>query len=120
MSELDEMATRIMAMESCPDENDYDRTIDWMIKQIVLWLQAHPEKINEPTEMEYDWDGDPDHGSEGAKPKFMTAEGWHPQMKRDGVDLPEGFTGFMWGCAVNGARAIVGAPEVPNPAIIRI
>ena len=115
----EQMAAEIMALEG--DPNTYEGTANWCAKLIVLWLQANPQRASEPTEMEYDWNGDPDRGSDGMKPEFVKSIGWYEQMKRDGVELADlDLTGFMWGWAVNAARRIVELPEVPNPAILNI
>lgn len=113
----EEMRAEIMALTECP--NTYEGTASWTAKLILEWLLANPSRAQEPSEMEYDWDADPDRGADGMKPGFTKALGWYEQMKRDGIDLADlGLSGFMWGWAVNAARRCLELPPVPNPAII--
>lgn len=115
----DEMRAEILATTT--DPQTYNGTAMFVANRILNWLIANPERAHEPTELVYDWNGDPDHGSEGLKPEYVIAQGWHELMKADGM-WPEdtGLTGFMWGWAVNAARRCVELPEVPNPAIMEI
>lgn len=113
----DEMRAEILA---CTDDpNTYGGTATFMANRILTWLMAHPEHAQESSELIYDWDGDPDRGSDGLKHEFVRAPGWTELMKQDGA-WPDGvdLTGFMWGWAVNAARRCLELPPVANPAII--
>lgn len=97
-----EMADRIMATtrESVNEARDngdpreaYSRAAEYAAKLILEYYLADPKRVQ---------DTDP-----------------YEAMKWDGYDLdPLGMTGFMWGWAVNAARAILELPPVPNPAIL--
>lgn len=105
-----------------PDQEplDYGEAARRMARAILLYFMEEPRRATIPTEAEYDWEADPDHGSKGMKPEFTKSVGLYETMKRDGArtDDFDGCSGFQWGWAVNAARRCVELPPVPNPAII--
>lgn len=115
----DEMRAEILACTE--DPHTYGGTATFMANRILNWLLANPARAQEPPEVDYDWDGDPDRGADGCKPEFVRAPGWTTLMKADGV-WPDGIdlTGFMWGWAVNAARRCLELPPIANPAIIDV
>ena len=105
-----EMADRIRATT---EPTDYSGTADYCAKLILEWLEADPTRAQGPTENVYQ------DGPNGEWTGNVTEPGWYDRMKADGIPLDQlGLSGFMWGWAVNAARAIVELPEVPNPAIV--
>lgn len=119
METADEMRARLLALTEM--EESYSGAADWTAAQILRWLMEDPARVQTPSESEYDFDNDPNHGSEGLDPKYVISEGWYNQMKKAGL-LPSdlGLTGFQWGWAVNAARRCLELPPVPNPAIITV
>lgn len=87
-------------------------------RTILTYYMADPRRATIPTESEYDWEADPDHGAHGMKPEFVKHLGLYDIMKQEGVPFEPGFTGFQWGWAVNAARRCVELPPVPNPAFL--
>ena len=108
-----EMAERIRATTG---PSDYSGTAEWCAHLILDWLEADPTRAQGPTENVYRVeDGKTIYAAPYAE------VGWYDRMKADGIDLASlDLTGFMWGWAVNAARAIVELPPVPNPAIMTI
>lgn len=104
-----------------PDDRDegYTEASRYAAKLILHWLLADPSRASTPVEADYDWDADPDRGTQGMKPEHTRAVGWYQQMKDDGIPINElDLTGFMWGWAANAARRCVELPPAPNPAIV--
>lgn len=107
-----EMAARIM---SSTGPSGYDGTAEYCAKLIVEWLSEDPSRAQGPPENVYE------SGPNGEWTGTVTERGWYDRMKADGIPLGQlDLTGFMWGWAVNAARAIVELPPVPNPAIIEL
>jgi len=107
-----------------PDQepHDYGEAARRMARVILAYFLEDPRRATYPTESEYDFAADPDHGCQGMKPEFTNHVGLYEMMKRDGrrTDDFDGCSGFQWGWAVNAARRCVELPPVPNPAIIEI
>ena len=105
----------IEVMGTTEDPNTYEGTANYCAFLIVSWLKEDPTRAGSPTENVYrygpnnEWTGE------------IIDHGWYERMKDDGIELGKlDLTGFMWGWAVNAARAILDLPEVPNPAILTI
>lgn len=116
----EEMFLQIISCTENP--NTYDGTATYCAHLILNWLLLDPERAHTSPETEYDWQGDPDHGSEGMKPEFLISLGWYEQMKKEGI-MPEdglGLSGFQWGWAVNAARRCLALNPVANPALLEI
>jgi hypothetical protein len=93
----------------------YDGTANYAAKLILDWLEEDPSRAQGPTENVYS------EGPNGEWTGVVTERGWYGRMKEDGIPMADlDLTGFMWGWAVNAARAIVELPPVPNPAILTI
>lgn len=107
-----------------PDEKytdeDYGECARVAAKVILEAFLADPRLAAAPPEMEYDWDADPDRGSQGMKAEFIIHPGLSRLLSERDVTLPVGMSGFQWGWAVNAARFCVELPAAPNPAIIEI
>jgi hypothetical protein len=124
MESVEDMRNRLLGMTR-EDATDYGSTADYAASLILNFiLEDAARRIAIPTEMEYDWDGDPDHGANGCKPEYVIHKGLYAVMKEAGPPYDEigelGLTGFMWGWAVNAARRCVNMPPKPNPAIVEI
>lgn len=110
---IGEMVAVIMATDG---PSDYSGTSNYAAKLIILWLLEDPQRAQGPTEDVYATkeNGEKDYNT-------VAQAGWYALMKADGVPLGDlGLSGFMWGWAVNAARAAMELPEVPNPAIVTI
>ena len=107
---------------SAPQEpQSYDDAARSCARLVLRAFEEHPFLKDQPAEVEYDWDADPDRGSEGMKPEFVIKLGLYETMKRLGYPLSDlDLTGFQWGWAVNAARYSEHLPAWPNPAIIEI
>ena len=115
VSTMAETAERIRATTTA---NSYSEAADYCAHLILDWLEADPSRAQGPTENVYE--DDPETGRM-AWPAVVLEHGWYDRMKDDGIPLDQlALTGFMWGWAVNAARAIVELPEVPNPAIVTL
>lgn len=84
-----------------------------------------PGLVVAPTEMDYDWDADPDRGAQGMKPEYLRSRGLYALMEERAPAQYEalhrmGLSGFQWGWAVNAARRCIQLAPVPNPAILTI
>lgn len=122
MESVEAMRNRLLTMTK-PEEWSYGSAADWCAALILRYFLADPRRASIPTEAEYDWEGDPDRGTQGTKPEFTRSIGLYETMKRDGhaEELEDlGLTGFQWGWAVNAARRCVELGPVPNPAILSI
>lgn len=117
-----EMRDAILAVQLDKPAESYDEAAMQAARLIYDFVTEDPlERRKIPAETEYDWQGDPDHGSEGLKPEYLKALGLYDVMKEHGIDLASlGLTGFQWGWAVNAARYALAELPVPNPAIITI
>ena len=124
MESVESMRGRLLGMTR-EDATDYGSTADYAASLILQFiLEDVARRMAIPTETEYDWQADPDHGSQGMKPEFLKALGLYEVMKQAGEPWSEigdlGLSGFMWGWAVNAARRCVELPPAPNPAIVTI
>ena len=107
-----EMAAIIRATT---EPSGYDGTANYAAHLILDWLEADPTRAQGPTENVYE------DGPNGEWTGVVKEVGWYDRMKADGIPMAQlDLTGFMWGWAVNAARAIVELPPVPNPAILTV
>jgi hypothetical protein len=99
----------------------YEAGARYAARLILEAFLADPVLASAPTETQYDWDADPDHGSQGMRAEYVKAVGLYELLKDRGVPLADlGLTVFQWGWAMNAARYCVELPAAPNPAIIDI
>ena len=108
----------------------YDATACEACWRVLLTFEARPETKTWPAEIPYEvtCDCDPSNPAPGhfkehyrpVGPNLYAAVREHTDGIGDMGIADLGLTGFQWGWAVNAAKYIVGAPPVPNPAILTI
>lgn len=120
-----EMREWLLEAPRCDDPTamaDYTTAARSGAGEILRWALANPERFsNYGCGTEYDWDADPDRGSNGMKPEFIKVRGLDGVLKEEGIPLETlGLTGFQWGWAYNAARRCLELPSVQNPAIVTV
>jgi hypothetical protein len=116
-----EMAAWIQGATLEQSYDSYNECARYAAKLILNAFLADPSLTNLPAETEYDWDGDPAHGTQGMKSEYIIQLGLYEVLKDRGAPLKElELTGFMYGWALNAARRCVEVGPVPNPAIVTI
>ena len=128
MRNPDEMRAYLLAATGPPfaeGMDGYDACARYAGKLFLEAFLGDPSMANAPIDTRYDWDADPDRGSQGMKDEYVLARGVGelltermPEVRQQLSDL--GLSGFMWGWAVNAARYCVELPPGENPAILTI
>ena len=119
----DEFRAYMDAHEGAYTDADYGDCARVVARVILEAYLAEPSLASLPMDAEYDWEGDPDHGSQGMKPEFVRQHDLAYVMRErglyDGI-RGLGISGFQWGWAVNAARFCVEVEPQPNPAIMTV
>lgn len=102
----------------------YESSANEACHRILLTYEARPEAVQWPAEPEGHIEKGPENGGMGRwvhdGPDLYTAVKEQTDGLGDVSMSDLGLTGFQWGWAVNAAKYIVGAPPVPNPAILTV
>lgn len=117
------------SIEHC---DSYDGTARYCGKLVLNFLVAHPEYQGVSAEAAYISRDEPPN-REAGETGFEMYGKWRVKLGPDLFDLVKAesstedddrclgeLTGFMWGWAVNAAKYALGAPPVPNPALLEI
>lgn len=112
------MGERIMATTR-ETATDYGAAADYIAKLILLAFRADLELAKAPTERTYSRrdDGTTDWSTVVVPDLYDRLK---DRLSPEDAEFIGGCTGFMWGWAVNAARAVMELPPVPNPAIITV
>lgn len=120
---------RVMASLSRAEPRDYGDAADMAAGMVLTYFDRTPEARDWPAgrggkwvdvETGEPWTGDP----QWDRMEYRPAPGpdLYEQVKAmsEGRLSDLGLSGFQWGWAVNAAKYAVGAPPVPNPAIMTV
>lgn len=127
----DTVRARVLAAsETRREATDYSDAADIAAGLVLRFYAARPDAVTWPGEPTYEWRVP---GGQWARHYPKGAERYEIESRTVGPDLYHevneffegrlsdlGVTGFQWGWAVNCAKHLMGAPPVPNPAIMVI